>query len=369
MRAVWPFRFRSEPDRLGLTECLAAQGTLSDQLVWMLRHRLVGVHELLAERELLSADLVTLCQSLGPQRGRIGSMQQTEERAVMSALQTAGVRALVLKGCLLAWSVYPSPEQRFRTDLDILVELEQVEKASAILEGLGYRTAVNASLGEHMNQVAWQRHEGNIRLAVDLHWGLRNHPALAGILHFDEMWEAAQSLDQLAPGARGLGPVHSLLLASMHWFASHARDRCTVWLLDKDLLWRVMTNAQRSEAVTLACQRGVAGLLGESLRLTRAMFATPVDTGVIEQLSQVGRDQYATSLIRASKRPLFAHWLAVRSEPGLRRKLARLRSMLLPPASLMHQLYPDGSRFGLPGLHVRRLWGRFRRSRPTARLR
>lgn len=341
-------------------EYLAAEGKPGSQLVWMLRHRLVGVHELLTERGLLSADLATLCKALGPRRGRVDFLQLAEEAAVMRALADAGVPALALKGCLVAWAVYPTPEQRFRTDLDVLVEPGRVDQASSVLEQLGYRPMLEASLGAHMNQVALHRRQGDLRLAVDLHWGLRNHPVLEGLFHFDELWAEALPLTGLTAGARGLGLPHSLLLASMHWFASHARDRCLVWLLDKDLLWRAMSDAQRAQAVDLACERGLAGLLGESLRSTRAVFETPVDESVIDHLLQTGRDQAATRLVHASARPLGAHWLAIRSEPGLARKLGRLRAMLLPAPALMYQMYPEGSRLGLPGLYIRRLWKRFR---------
>jgi len=42
-------------------------------------------------------------------------------------------------------------------------------------------------------------------------------------------------------------------------------------------------------------------------------------------------------------------------EPGLRRKLARIKAGLFPSASYIRRLYPEGSRFGLLGLYLRRI--------------
>ena len=152
-----------------------------------------------------------------------------------------------------------------------------------------------------------------------------------------------------------MGRSHALLNASMHYFNDYADVRPCQWLLDKDLLWQAMTEDERAQCIELASQRGLAGLLAESLCRARSQFGTPVDESVLERLAARGDGQWTTGLIEANEKRRSAYWFALRSEPGLRRKLVRVKSGLFPPASYIRRLYPEGSRFGLLGLYLRRL--------------
>jgi len=189
---------------------------------------------------------------------------------------------------------------------------------------------------------------------------LRNHPALQARFSFSELIASSQPLPALADQALGMGPAHALLNASMHFFNDYADERPHQWLLDKDLLWRSMSAAERSQAKDLACERGLAGLLAESLNLTQEVFDTPVDRADLERLRRVGSAQWGTGLVQANKKRHTAYWFALKSEPSLRRKLARIKAGLLPSARYIRRLYPEGSRFGLLGLYLRRIATSFR---------
>ena len=136
-----------------------------------------------------------------------------------------------------------------------------------------------------------------------------------------------------------------------------------LWLLYKALLWRAMSDDASSQAVELAGERGLGGLLAESLTLTRAAFTTPIDDDVIETLKAAGRGRTPTRLIDVRNRRLGAQWFAVTCERGLKRKARRLRESLLPPAEHMRERFPDSSRLGLPGLYWRRIRQRLERHR------
>lgn len=64
-------------------------------------------------------------------------VQRTERDAILNALEERGVDAMPLKGSLLI-EMYPSPEQRQMSDLDILIRNDQREQVSQILPELGY---------------------------------------------------------------------------------------------------------------------------------------------------------------------------------------------------------------------------------------
>lgn len=322
---------------------------------WMGRNRLWPVADLLLERGLISPGLAALAQKTAQSHEQSMLRQLGEERRVVSALVDAGATVLILKGALLAHTVYPRPESRLRSDLDLLTEPAQMQRVEGVLGELGYRRPMEVQSAMPMRQTMWTRNDGRQTFSIDLHWDLRNHPALQGRFGFQELVRRSQPLPGLADGALGMGRVHALLNASMHYFNDYADARPCQWLLDKDLLWRAMKPDEREQCMQIARERGLAGLLAESLVRARRIFDTPVTDSEIGTLTAAGDGQWCTGLVRANEARWSAYLFALRSEPGLRRKLFRIRSGLFPPSSYMRQLYPGGSRFGLMGLYIRRL--------------
>jgi len=332
-------------------------GVPARQVSWLAGHRLLGVLDLLVDRRLIDPSMAAMCRPLVDKRARVPAAQLAEERTVLGALMQAQVPALPLKGCLLGFSIYPEPDQRMRGDLDVLVATDRIAEARRVLKGIGYEPKWQVAGGTPGTQESWKRDTEGMSFHVDLHWDIRNHPALRDVLGFDEQWKAAVSLERLGPGLKGQSNAHALINASMHWFDDlFPVERPLGWLLDKDLLWRAMSDDERDYVVRLAIERGVAGLLAESLAMTRIVFDTPISAEIFTNLEYAGRRQRATRLTRTDRHP-FRKWLfTVRCEPGLYGKLIRVRESLLPSPDHMRERYPKGSRLGLPGLYWRRLF-------------
>lgn len=329
------------------------------QLQWMRRHRLLGASGLLAERGIISEQIAALVRPLADRHGRLTNARIVEERRVFSAMAHGDVSALALKGCRLGHTVYHDPALRLRADIDLLVSPGSIPAARTVLAGIGYRPLYATAGGTPIPQEAWVRDYESGHHMIDLHWKLRTHPCLRDRLEFDEQWEARVPLPSLAEGAFGQSAPHALLNASMHWFDNlYCLESPLVWILDKDLLWRAMDATEQRRTITLAEERGLAGLLAESLRLAHRHFHTPVDEDTIAKLDAAGKGRRPTRLIALQRRRLRSWLYALRCEPGWRGKWHRLRESLLPPAAHMRERYPEGSRFGVIGL-----WGRRVRER------
>lgn len=324
------------------------------------RHRLWPHTRLLYERDLVPESLLVPARHLArPMRARM-AVRAVEERRVTAALAGAGCPFLVLKGCLLAHSLYGDQQDRYREDLDILIRPGDQGRAEALLAELGYRPSQPVAGGAPMTQRQWQRPGPDGGHFVDLHWDLRNHPRLQVRFPFAELAAMAQPLPGLAPGVAGLGAGHALLHAVMHHFDHHGQEAADQELLDIDLLWRGLAGPVRDQTLDLARQRGLAGLLAAALAKARQRFATPVPDGLLQDLQQVGAGQPATALLKVGHSRLRAHWLAWRSEPGWQARWRHFRGLLLPPAAYLRHNYPEGSRLGLPVLYLRHLWRRLR---------
>lgn len=125
-----------------------------------------------------------------------------EERAVLAALRKADIPHVILKGSSSAMS-YPRPELRCAGDIDLLVSPEQLDKAQAILEGLGYAPPTEP---HHCHR---SMHRG--RFVVELHFepnGIPEGPAGAALRqHFQGAEEHAidwRGLPVLAPAPRAV---------------------------------------------------------------------------------------------------------------------------------------------------------------------
>jgi len=111
---------------------------------------------------------------------------QVEE--VLAGLSAAIIPVIVLKGwALIQWLYQGDHGQRFCEDIDILVPRDQVTRAVATLEQLGYAALKEADPGfaqRFSNAQAYIRRDPSAgvanRFSIGFHWGLTHYP------YFDE---------------------------------------------------------------------------------------------------------------------------------------------------------------------------------------
>ncbi|MCX7670194.1 MAG: nucleotidyltransferase family protein, partial [Anaerolineae bacterium] len=96
--------------------------------------------------------------------------------AVLDALAAQGITPVLFKGAILSHAVYPTPACRPMGDLDLWVTADEMPRAQAALEALGYsqRTkatrplALQAQRDGEMQMIG----RGLGRGLVELHWGV-----------------------------------------------------------------------------------------------------------------------------------------------------------------------------------------------------
>lgn len=97
-------------------------------------------------------------------------------REVVTALTAAGIDSVVLKGGVLAHTIYPEPGLRPMDDLDILVPPDRIEAARSVLLDLGFRAPAAATRFDrlqHQLPIA-QREVNGHTVCVELHHTLFN---------------------------------------------------------------------------------------------------------------------------------------------------------------------------------------------------
>ena len=153
--------------------------------------------------------------------------------AALDALESARIRAAVLKGPALVERLYPEPSLRCSSDLDILVAEADTDGAVAALEPLGYAVETGPSARyarRHLHHVQLLGHRPPV---IELHF--RAYEGFGVRMAAEKFLERARP-HRTAGGARCLvlAPEDELLYLAVH-AAGHCFDRL-LWLHDLKLL-------------------------------------------------------------------------------------------------------------------------------------
>lgn len=263
-------------------------------------------------------------------------------RKILLRLSEAGLPVLLLKGSALAYWAYSAPWQRNCSDIDLLLPSRaEVDRAVKILSRFGYRPAVDALPGDLVSFELPLEYavEGLPRLEVDLHWRLSSTPMFAFRLDWRELEVGAIKLPSLADGARGLGPVHAWLHASMHRLQNRANgvpDNLK-WLYDLDLLARGFSSSDWNALVDLACARGLAGACLDGAAAAAARLGETMPDEIRRRLAQAAANE------RMDVTRLRSWWyvqqMSLAALPSWRTKLRWLRQRLIPDRDHLRARY------------------------------
>lgn len=154
-------------------------------------------------------------------------------RRIDAELAARDLRAVVLKGALLAERLYPRPAARFTTDIDLLVAPDALDRALRALRGVGYE-AYDGPEEEHFRRAGHHLHlyqDGAPPLELHFH----AYRGFGEILAAPPLLARSESVDGFT-AIRALAPDDELLYLAVH-AAAHRFSRLG-WLYDLELLLR-----------------------------------------------------------------------------------------------------------------------------------
>ena len=291
---------------------------------------------------------------------------QRDMQVVLAALAAAHVRALVIKGSALAYTVYSKPWLRPRTDTDLLVPYGDVPAAMQALERCGYTRSDALTSGTFVShQIAFERtDEHDVHHVVDLHWKVVNPQILADSLPFEDLWGQAEPAPALGPAARVPAPVASVLLGCIHRLAHHQGHDRLIWLYDLRLLTAGFDDTDWRALERLACSSGVAGLCLDGLRQAQDHLGMPLPKALPGALAAAARAEPSQQYLQGTVRQRDVLLSDLRKLKGWRARLRLLREHAFPPVAFIRQRYGVNNPLLTPALYVLRLvtgayqWGR-----------
>jgi len=286
--------------------------------------------------------------------------QQALDAAVIEALRLADLRevlaalggaAVIMKGTALAYSIYPAPELRPRSDTDLLIERGEIDRVRRVLTSIGFDETPTSGDELGVRQHSFSRHDRfGVRHIYDVHLDIANNAVVSDALRYDELRARAVALTAISPDAFGPCNADALLHACIHRVVHHHDSDRLIWLYDIHLLRERMTDDEHREFWDLAAERRVTAICAASVEAAnRAFGGAALPSGL-----RVTGDEPSSAFLDRHRRysAVIAGDLA--ALPGWRARLKRLRQLAFPPPSFMMQSFGAPSRALLPLLYAYR---------------
>jgi len=336
--AVCEWLRRPAPSGLPSADVLAAARTEGVHLVLADRFAVPGLAEELRRAAVLD---------------EIGAR---ELRAVLAALAHAGVRPVLLKGAALAYTHYPRPELRVRSDTDLLISDHARTRTADALTALGYFRADEVDGDVAVAQfhfIKTDRH--GVHHQLDVHWRVSNARVFADVLSYAEADHDGVPLPALGPHARAASNVHALLIACVHRIAHHDDAENLLWLLDVHLLAGAMTADERERFIQLARARQMHAVCARTIALSQAAFGK-LDAAWAAGLSaDAPQDEPSRAFIGGGMRQADILLSDLAATPAWADRVRLMKEHLLPAASYMRARYPRWPAVLLPAAYAYRV--------------
>jgi hypothetical protein len=206
-------------------------------------------------------------------------------RQVTPVLDSLGAPWLVMKGPVLAETIYPRPDLRGYTDLDLLVPgawlgrvIEALEEAGGSVVDRNWALLTRLGAGEvHLVM--------NTDTIVDLHWDVVNDASQRRVFAFpsEQLLERTRTVALPGCTAPTLDPADALIHLGLHACLSGANR--LVWL--KDLEQAILRDAPAWDDVVQRSRAYAAGVpLATMLVLAQVVLGTSVPDDVVPALAE-----------------------------------------------------------------------------------
>jgi len=278
----------------------------------------------------------------------IETLRLADLREVLTALNGA---ALIMKGTALAYSIYPAPELRPRSDTDLLIDRGEIDRVRRALIAMGFDETPTSGDEFGVRQHSFSRRDRfGVRHIYDVHLDIANNAVVSDALRYDELRTRAVALTAISPHAFGPCNADALLHACIHRVVHHHDSDRLIWLYDIHLLRERMTDDEHRQFWELAAQRKVTAICAASVEAANLAFGgAALPSGL-----RTEADEPSSAFLDRHRRysAVIAGDLA--ALPGWRARLKRLRQLAFPPPSFMMQSFGAPSRALLPLLYVYR---------------
>jgi len=288
-------------------------------------------------------------------------MQETSLKERLPALAGNGVASLLIKGAGLCRWLYPKSFLRPRSDIDVLISPEMVDRAIQHFLGAGYQVTPTC-LGRYMTHQfsAWKQNAADKLVTFDVHRAASNSLLIAEALPNHLLNTGSIPVDGL-PGVSRLGAWQSLALACLHLAAGREHPRL-IWLYDIFLLVKTLSQDEVREFWRWASETEMLQVCVYFVRLALDYFPVKLDHHDWGSLYASFGDkpiELSAILLNTSVSYNDLRRLDLKSLPSLSQKLGYVSEFLFPPVAYMRERYglERQGAAALAAAYIKRLFG------------
>lgn len=209
----------------------------------------------------------------------------SELKNILFAFEQENIPLIILKGIYLSKLIYPEPNLRIFSDIDLLVRREDLSKATQCLESLGFEeVASNKELEE--KEKRGQAHLAKSGVMIDLHWEIINDGLYRTTMNYktDAIFDNCSMVSFLNNKILALNPIELVIYLGTHLATQHAFERL-IWFNDLHCTIEKFGHKMNWDAlVKIAKERLIATQIYYSLLFTKALLNSKVPQEAMEQL-------------------------------------------------------------------------------------
>ncbi len=293
-----------------------------------------------------------------------GDQSSAQSRGVLSALEKANVKCIVLKGWAYIQTVYGGDHSlRVCEDIDILVQPEDVDRVEAILEMEGCEKDAESWQGyarQYMNAERYfftaQPNGVQSKFSIGLHWGLLHIPAYdKNRIDVNSLFQRAQPLQLFGGNALQLSVEEHIVYACAHQVLHHRFDSAlfryyelSATLLKEKVNWELVSK--------LAVQWQCLIPLQVTLRQVNMLWGEVVPLQVLNELELVRPNLMEVFIARWIKlfrgKDTFDHLLTWFTFPDWKQRVVIVFKDVFPSPAYMQKRYGKAPLGFVPFLYL-----------------
>jgi len=268
------------------------------------------------------------------------TLKQTALTELFDAFEQAGLKnSILFKGSALAYTVYPEPWLRPRSDSDCLIDQSDYQQFSKVFNELGYQKLF-AIEGKHISyQSTFSKAlVGQATLSIDLHWRINNRQTLANTFDVHELIESSQHLLQLSNAIKIPSTINSILIASLHRLGHHQNEERITWLYDIYLLANTLSDNDWRHLCNKAGDKKIAAITLNALKYCQRLFDMEIPRDAEQTLIDLAAKDEPSQLFLDRDLPEWRYFVHdLKGLTGWRNKLGLMFENIFPNPSYVRQ--------------------------------
>ncbi len=195
-------------------------------------------------------------------------------------LKDQDIPVLLQRGPVMAKVFFPEPFLRFCRDVDVIVLIQDLEKAESALRELGFKARENRSYWLRKGEIPMT--DG--RTVVELHWQV--YPALTPMPDAEStVWEKTRLIELEGTPIQMPAPEHLLLSACIHLACEHWMDRLVRLVDIRQILHHTSSDFDWDWFLNKVLASGMQLPVGHVLSMAQQLVAAAVPRHVLKKLS------------------------------------------------------------------------------------